>query len=609
MDALGSFLGFKSAAPKPPTYTDGSEFAVFNRDVALPPGHPIPEVPPVRDSPELRASESQIFQSGALKDAAEYAAQLEKNPHAKDILDSRKRELAVKLEEQTMQVRQMEVMKEQEKTNRVKVTADEERKLNEQRVKDQRNLAQYNDQLARKREEDLANAEIQKNQRIEEEKRRTNQQKIEGQMQVAKQQAVDKAMAKAKVQRENHDLELEKIREKGKQERQTRMEQHMETVKTTKEMLVNFGSAMMEKKNMTMAVGGLAATFAAYFTLKGSSNLVFRIISDRMRKPDIVMETSRIMPLSALKNPIQTAKIIKWRFNKEDPRTAFKGVILAPEIEKKMLDIALLAKNSRQMKLPYNNLLLHGPPGTGKTMFAQLLARNSGMDYAILSGGHMSQLGDGGVQEVDQLFSWAKTSRHGIILFMDEAESFLAKRYTGSLDKANLATLSAFLAHTGSPNDKFMMVLTSNLPTVFDDAVLSRVHKSVQFPAPAAPERHRLMLHYFLHFVMQPAAAANSRIKLSPELMEAESQAAILKEIADMGEGMTGRDIATLCRGFQQAAHLDSEGRLTRDMVVAMAREALTWTRARNQWKDIPVAAAGMSATVIAASQAAQPSQ
>jgi len=603
MDALSRMLGLKGQQP---SRFDSFEGSVFDQPPPAPlsgPQPPLEPVPQLESSKELEAASGSLFQHDSLKAAAEYAKTLDASPHSKDIMDALKRDLANKLQQNKAVEQQFRIQQEQEKTRRMHEEAEEQGKLMQRKTEENRKMAQYNDQLARKREEDLANAEIMKNQKVEEEKRRTNEQHIQQKIAMNKQRAEDEAEAKAKAQRLNHDLELEMIREKGKEERKTRMEQHMESVKTAKEVLMSFGSSMMEPKNMRLAVGGAAATFTAYFFVKGSSGVIFRIISDHLRKPDVVMETSRIMPLSVLKHPIKTAKIVRWRFNKEDPKAAFQTVILAPQIEKKILDIALLAKNSRQMKLPYNNLLLHGPPGTGKTMFAQLLAKNSGMDYAIVSGGHMNQLGDKGVQEVDKLFSWAATSRNGIILFMDEAESFLARRYGGNTDSDTLATLSAFLAHTGKPNDKFMMVLTSNLPTVFDAAVLSRVQDSLEFPAPAAPERHRLMLQYFLQFVVQPAAQTNSRIKLSAELMEAETQRAILKEIADMTEGMVGRDIATLCRGFQRAAHLDSEGCLSKSMMMELAQDALHWSKERHMWRDVPLASASMSRTVVAASR------
>ena len=52
-----------------------------------------------------------------------------------------------------------------------------------------------------------------------------------------------------------------------------------------------------------------------------------------------------------------------------------------------------------------------GPPGTGKTLFAKGLARHSGLDYAIITGGDVAPLGREAVSEMHKLFDWAQASR------------------------------------------------------------------------------------------------------------------------------------------------------------------------------------------------------
>lgn len=53
------------------------------------------------------------------------------------------------------------------------------------------------------------------------------------------------------------------------------------------------------------------------------------------------------------------------------------------------------------------------------------LARESGMDYAIMTGGDVGPLGKDAVNEINKLFNWANQSKKGLILFIDEAEAFL----------------------------------------------------------------------------------------------------------------------------------------------------------------------------------------
>ena len=51
------------------------------------------------------------------------------------------------------------------------------------------------------------------------------------------------------------------------------------------------------------------------------------------------------------------------------------------------------------------HMLFYGPPGTGKTMVASRIARGSGLDYAIMSGGDVGPLGRDAVTELHKLLA------------------------------------------------------------------------------------------------------------------------------------------------------------------------------------------------------------
>ena len=93
--------------------------------------------------------------------------------------------------------------------------------------------------------------------------------------------------------------------------------------------------------------------------------------------------------------------------------------------------------------------LVAGPPGTGKTMFAKGLAHHSGLEFAILTGGDIAPLGRDAVTEIHKLFEWAKTSRKGLLLFVDEADAFLQSRETARISEDQRNALNAFLYRTG----------------------------------------------------------------------------------------------------------------------------------------------------------------
>merc|ERR1711862_1044299 len=101
-------------------------------------------------------------------------------------------------------------------------------------------------------------------------------------------------------------------------------------------------------------------------------------------------------------------------------------------------------------------------------------------------------LGRDAVNELNKLFSWAQSSRRGLILFVDEADAFLRTgrgSESGAMSEEARNVLSAFLHHTGTESDKFVVVLATNIRDILDRAVVDRIGDSFEFPLPSLEER------------------------------------------------------------------------------------------------------------------------
>jgi ATPase family AAA domain-containing protein 3A/B len=191
-------------------------------------------------------------------------------------------------------------------------------------------------------------------------------------------------------------------------------------------------------------------------------------------------------------------------------------------------------------------------------MFARGLAHHSGLDYAILTGGDIAPLGRDAVTELHKLFDWAKTSRRGLLLFVDEADAFLQSRETTRISEDQRNALNAFLFRTGTESDNFMMVYASNQPSQFDPAVMDRIDEMVGFDLPGEEERRTMIAMYIDKYLLKPPTWAKT--VTTENIGDAE-----IEQVVKMTAGFSGRAISKLAIAWQAAAYGTEGAILTKE--------------------------------------------
>lgn len=157
-------------------------------------------------------------------------------------------------------------------------------------------------------------------------------------------------------------------------------------------------------------------------------------------------------------------------------------------------------------------ILLHGPPGTGKTMLAKAIANKTNSTFISVNGSELVQkfIGDG-AKIVKDLFKLAK-EKAPTIIFIDELDSIAAYRMetTTGADREVNRTMTQLLVEMDGfeKNDKIKIIAATNRIDILDTAVLrpGRFDRIVEIPLPNAEDRKKI---FDIYLNKMPCAKLN----------------------------------------------------------------------------------------------------
>lgn len=141
-------------------------------------------------------------------------------------------------------------------------------------------------------------------------------------------------------------------------------------------------------------------------------------------------------------------------------------------------------------------VLFTGTSGTGKTMAAELLAREQGVDlYKVDLSAVVSKYVGETEKNLSKVFAEAEDAN--AIIFFDEADALFGKRGEVKEARDRWANIEINFLLQRVEEYAGVVILASNLRQNIDDAFTRRIHAIVEFPFPDAKARFLIMLGMF----------------------------------------------------------------------------------------------------------------
>ncbi len=180
---------------------------------------------------------------------------------------------------------------------------------------------------------------------------------------------------------------------------------------------------------------------------------------------------------------VETKKRVKKRINLKE---IWDEVKLEPKLKKELT--GYVKSFNQDPDAAIKGLLLHGPPGTGKSFIAGKIAESCNCEFfhtslSDLKGRYVGESG----HNVSELWSNALKEPKAVI-FIDECDAIFGKRGGINSDKFTDDIVNAFLPKWDGAAEKnnVWVIGATNRHDQLDEAILSRFEESIEIPLPTA---------------------------------------------------------------------------------------------------------------------------
>lgn len=257
-----------------------------------------------------------------------------------------------------------------------------------------------------------------------------------------------------------------------------------------------------------------------------------------------------------------------------EEKVTWEDVVLPDETREQLMDLVnVFVKPEHALTLgiqPPPGILLHGPPGTGKTTIAKAMATEIEASFYERSAADLLSKWAGESEErVARLFAKARANRPSII-FVDEIDGLLRTRGSDGSNRWEERVVSQFLRELDglSGGEGVLLVGATNRLDVIDPALRQRRLTPIEVGLPDGPARLQLLRQLLAGTALAPDADLRELAVATEGMSGADLKR--LRDLAGMkalgraarGEGdaanvhVTGDDLATALQGMRKRASI-----------------------------------------------------
>jgi DNA polymerase III delta prime subunit len=233
----------------------------------------------------------------------------------------------------------------------------------------------------------------------------------------------------------------------------------------------------------------------------------------------------------------QSGRELERLARKLEPKQGWNDIVLPPDQTAQLHEIC---DQARLRHLIYGawgfgrklstgkglNVLFAGPPGTGKTMAAEVMATALALDvYKIDLSQVVSKYIGETEKNLDRIFVAAETAN--AILFFDEADALFGKRSEVKDSHDRYANIEIGYLLQKMEEYEGIAILATNLRQNIDDAFLRRLQSIVDFPFPDENYRRRIW-----EVVFPPEAPLGPDVDFAPLARDVRLAGGSIKNIA-----------------------------------------------------------------------------